>query len=333
MKAICRIAKLHQKSQLGGMSAHNERTRETPNANPELKEANKTFIGSGDIVQDWEKRIEQLGIEKIRKNGVIAVDHLLSASPEFFKNRTPEDGMPFDKENLNKWVQSTNKFLRENYGDNVISATVHLDEKTPHIHAMIVPEVNGKLNAREIFGGKEKMRDLQDRYHQSVRHLGLERGVKGSTAKHEQVQKYYTRANDFQPLEPRLERPDYSGLFRGKEVNNLIDQELNNQLRPIQKTNDELRAKMNELKQQNKQLAERVKKYDYLFPDGHLREGVKLAQAAFEKKKMERIAQKNREREARLARSQGQKSNDVDQEKDVIGRNSTKKGKGFTPSM
>ena len=69
--------------------------------------------------------------------------------------------------------------------------------KRPHIHAVIVPiDEKGKLNARGYFGGREKMRGMQDSFAKQMQPLGLERGIKGSKARHVDVKEYYSRLND-----------------------------------------------------------------------------------------------------------------------------------------
>lgn len=194
--AICRTRK---HSNFGTISAHDKhvlRKRFTPNADPNLTPNNKTVIGSDNIVTDVKARLDSAKIEKIRKNGVIAIEHMLTASPEFFEQK----GV------LNDWYKASRRWLEERYGrENVVSLTVHLDEKTPHIHAMIVPlekKTKGRfvgqerLNARLYTGGREKMSEMQDSYAAALSHLGLERGIRGSKADHKTVQSWYAEANN-----------------------------------------------------------------------------------------------------------------------------------------
>jgi hypothetical protein len=118
------------------------------------------------------------------------VEHLLTASPEYF------EGL-HDAERWT-WAKKSLQWAKQRYGeDNVVSATLHLDEKTPHLHIAVVPLVNGKLNARHLFGGREKLSSMQDDYAKAMEGFGLERGVKGSKAKHIDIQKFYTAINDF----------------------------------------------------------------------------------------------------------------------------------------
>ena len=72
-----------------------------------------------------------------------------------------------------------------------------LVEATPHIHAYLVPlDERGKLNCRALFGGtRKRLSELQDSFAAAVAPLGIERGIKGSTAKHTEVKEYYARVN------------------------------------------------------------------------------------------------------------------------------------------
>lgn len=192
--AICRIKKLKSRANISGMSSHVDRSRETLNADPNIK--NIVNHGSGNQLQDYDKRMAELAIPKIRKNAVLAVDFMMTASPEFFKD---QDGK-IDNQKTGDFVNRTKTWLKEKFGDNYVASTVHIDEKTPHIHALIIPEKDGKLNARHYFGGKEKMQKLQDDFHHAVEDLGLERGQKGSKAKHESIQKYYSKINEVEKI-------------------------------------------------------------------------------------------------------------------------------------
>lgn len=69
---------------------------------------------------------------------------------------------------------------------------MHKDEKTPRLHALIIPMKDGKLNARHYVNGRGKMKSLQNTYYESVKMIGLERGIKGSKAKHQDLKHYYS---------------------------------------------------------------------------------------------------------------------------------------------
>jgi hypothetical protein len=100
---------------------------------------------------------------------VLAVEMILSASPEFFEA---------DPKNLDEWVSAKLDFLHNTYSENVVNAVLHMDETTPHLHVFIVPiDEKNKLNCRSFFGGREKLRELQTTTFKAVEHLGIKRGV------------------------------------------------------------------------------------------------------------------------------------------------------------
>ena len=190
--AIARIAKL-KSGNIGASEQHTKRERDTPNANPEI--TNIRFIGQPDssnlpnletIVRD------RIGDQTIRKNGVLCVEMLLTASPEYFRPNDPSKAGYYKPERLADFQQAVHSWLDNEYGDRIVRAELHLDESTPHIHAYLVPlDERGKLNCRGIFGGRQKLSQFQDSYANALSPLGLERGIKGSRAKHTTVKQYY----------------------------------------------------------------------------------------------------------------------------------------------
>jgi hypothetical protein len=198
--AIVRIAKLKQ-SNLGGSGMHVSRGRVTPNADLSKLEDNQTLIHNDDrdlplseVVNT--KIYSTLQRRKIRTDAVYAVEMLLTASPEYFRPDDPSKYGDYEADKLAEWVKTTKKWLGQQYGDKIVRAELHLDEATPHIHAYLVPtDEAGQLNCRKLFGGRDKMFALQDSYAAATKHLGLERGIKGSIAEHTAVKDYYTVVN------------------------------------------------------------------------------------------------------------------------------------------
>ena len=197
MFAICRIEKLKTTGNIGGLNSHLTRTMDVPNSDKDLAWLNHRAVGSLDLNLDIQKRLDEAKIVP-RKNAVLAVEHLLTASPEYFKlNKIKPEGK---KHNLQGDVKGYDAFktnaiewLNERYGkENVVNVTIHLDETTPHIHAIVVPiDSKGKLNARSFFGGRDKMREMQDNYAAKMKPLGLIRGIEGSKAQHTSIKEFY----------------------------------------------------------------------------------------------------------------------------------------------
>ncbi|MCC8088905.1 MAG: plasmid recombination protein [Rikenellaceae bacterium] len=195
------------------ITAHIERTVQPGNADPERKELNKEFVTFPDGVENRTQaiqyRIENAGItRKIRENQVRALQVMLSGTPEDMQ-RIQAEGK------LDEWCKDNLEWLRETFGnDNIVSAVLHMDEKTPHIHATVVPIVTGERRKakQEENNGKKKYRKkpkdtvrlcaddvmtrdnlerFQDTYAEKMRKYGLERGIKGSEARHISTPQYY----------------------------------------------------------------------------------------------------------------------------------------------
>lgn len=193
--AVLRIQKLKSWGSIAGAGKHNQRERETPNADEKRTENNQVLIGSAE--KDNVHAIkESIGAQRIRKNAVLAVEMLLSASPDYFRPNAPEQAGTYDTDRLKNWTKATAEWLQERYGNRIVSATLHLDEATPHMHALLVPlDDKGKLNCRALFGGsKHTLSLLQTDYAEAVAHVGIERGIINSRATHQKVSQFYSLA-------------------------------------------------------------------------------------------------------------------------------------------
>lgn len=166
---------------------HVEREQETLNADPELTKFNRILIGTSDVFGDAKRYIEGI---KLRKNAVIGNNLILTASPEYFKNITDDE-----KE---QWVQRNIKFLKDHYGTNCTYATLHADETTLHIHALIIPrfkDVNKNkyvLASNRYFDGPRKLAEWQDAYSEAMNEFNLNRGIRFSKAKHVKIRQFYS---------------------------------------------------------------------------------------------------------------------------------------------
>ena len=196
-----------------GMSAHIERTIHPKNADESRTHLNKELIEFPDGIHSRSEaisyRINTAGItRKIGKNQVRAIRVLLTGTYEDMKRIE-------DRGQLNSWYQDNMQWLQETYGkENVVSAVLHMDEHTPHIHATIVPivtcerrkakkeEENGKRKYRKKKVGtprlcaddvmaRNQLKNYQDSYAQLMNKHGLQRGIDGSEAKHISISEYY----------------------------------------------------------------------------------------------------------------------------------------------
>lgn len=197
--AVMRCAKISTMGAMASSLKHNYREKETTNADPEKTPNNSHYIS--------ENTNEAMGMlrdrlpEKYRKDAVLAVEYVMTASPEWWAKATPKQQSDF--------VELSGQWLIEKYGkENLIAFSVHRDEKTPHIHAHVVPRTeDGRLSAKEFIGNREKMTQDQTSYAAKVQELGLERGIEGSKATHLSIQQYYARVNAATPQIPKLDVP------------------------------------------------------------------------------------------------------------------------------
>ncbi|EID4343177.1 plasmid recombination protein [Vibrio vulnificus] len=184
---ILRVEKIKSMANIRQSGAHQFRHHaNTPNADPAKKSRNHTFLGSGNLGKDVQGRLDELTIPP-RKNAVLAIDGLVTLSPELFKT----------KGNLNKWAHSTRDWLKDRFGDNLVSAVVHLDESNPHMHFTVVPldeKPDGRkvLNARDMFD-KWQLSDMQRSYNETmVKHIpSVEPPKYGSKAQHTKLKHFY----------------------------------------------------------------------------------------------------------------------------------------------
>nr|WP_314529223.1 MobV family relaxase [uncultured Pseudomonas sp.] len=208
--AILRSKKLKSFASVARSARHTFREQLTPNANPEQLSRNRT-VGAKGVEQVLEALRSRLP-DKRRSDAVLCIEYLVTASPESFK-RHGGDLNDFG----GGYFGDALAWLKHRHGpDNVISSTVHLDESTPHLVVYVIPRTqDGRLSCREFLGGPAKMREMQDSFHTACGvKYGLERGLRGSKAKHEEVAAFYgtlTAAGHA----PQLSSKDYAAAALG----------------------------------------------------------------------------------------------------------------------
>lgn len=173
--AILRFAK-HKGGASKALSAHHERTKDFYISNPDIDQSRTPqnfhlVTPRWSYEQEIRHRIRMAGC-RVRKDSVKFVDTLVTVSPEFAQEHAAE--MP-------EYFTRAFTFLKERVGEeNIISAVVHLDETTPHMHLCFVPLTkDGRLSAKEILGNKKAMIQWQDDFYacMSERWPELERGA------------------------------------------------------------------------------------------------------------------------------------------------------------
>lgn len=170
MFCIMRTEK-RKRTDLGGIQRENTRTATEYNnrVNPGMDVFNVTLKESSNWMQDIQAEIDRAGA-KSRSNSVLALDTIYTASPEFFQGKANTEN--------DKFFQDCLKFHESRFG-HIISAVVHYDETTPHLHVISVPLTkDNRLSARDVIGNKAKMSKTQDAFFEQVgRGYGLERGI------------------------------------------------------------------------------------------------------------------------------------------------------------
>ena len=173
--AILRFAK-YKGPEIGHIESHNERTKEKYASNPDVDTARSHLnfhlvTPQRKYRAEAEKQIAEAGC-RTRSDSVRVVEALVTASSEFFKGKK--------KGEIKAYFQEALDFIREHQDPKtIISAVVHMDEKTPHMHLCFVPlTADKRLSAKEIVGNKKKLTQWQDRFweHMVKKYPDLERG-------------------------------------------------------------------------------------------------------------------------------------------------------------
>ena len=281
---ILRTKKLHNLGNIGGASAHVARNRDTPNADPEREIV--CLVGDTDAMVSVRRRLED-ATPPVRSNSVLAVEVFIGASPEFFTKDGTNNGA-WDQAKIDAFAPRAVTWLKEEWGEeNLASAFLHLDEKTPHLHAIVVPldPETGRLNARRWLGGRSAMSALQDRCSAAFSDLGLERGIKGSKAKHTSVSQWYAQMNAAVPEvpAPTIDPPTVMNMLSPKRwaeeqaqrlANEQVEavdalktqarafKEANKKRKQVEDTNQALRSQVNDGKKAEANLSQNLVQRD-----------------------------------------------------------------------
>ena len=174
--AIMRI----EKCKMGAVSRiekHHERKKDVYKSNPDIdlnrSDLNFHIKDPPDSYRKLiRKRIEEVGC-RTRKDSVVMQDSICTASPEFFKGKTSRQKEDF--------FRMAYRFYVKTFGEeNILSAVVHLDERTPHMHVCFVPITkDGKLSSKTVIGGPAGLVKLQDDFysHMLYNFPELKRGI------------------------------------------------------------------------------------------------------------------------------------------------------------
>ena len=219
--AIFRSEPIYTINDLAQIGSHNKREKKAYQSNPDIKleltknnielvPLNEKYVkGFYNLTKEYKKEHEErMKTEREdrkktfkqmldKSNSVVADELLFTATNEFFKDMTKED--------IKDWADTCMEFVYEDLGyrkEQVLHVTVHLDEKTPHIHCVVVPLIQKydkrtnteryTISKKQYIRDKIHLSELQDKYHKRLTEQGydLERGIKGSDRKHIKIKEY-----------------------------------------------------------------------------------------------------------------------------------------------
>ena len=212
--AIFRCKSINTLADLSHIGSHNKREKESYKSNPdirkedsinniELVKCNKKYREKFyEITKEYRKEHDEK-MKTIRQDrykdfdqmiddskSCVADEMIFTSGPEFFKDMS--------KEEILRWANGCMEFIYKDLGytkEQVIQSVLHLDEKTPHIHCVVVPLVKKfdkrvnkerySISKRDYIKDQNYLSILQDKYCFRLNNLGfnLERGEKGTKIK------------------------------------------------------------------------------------------------------------------------------------------------------
>ena len=248
--------------EIGQIEAHNERTKEKYASNPDIDPARKhlnynLLTPPPKYRPEAERQIREAGC-RTRKDSVRLVETMITASPEFFQNKSPQE--------IREYFERALEFMKSKQNpDTIISAVVHMDEKTPHMHLCFVPLTeDGRLSAKDILGNKKKLTQWQDEYwsYMVKKYPDLERGESASeTGRTHIPPRLFKKATRLRRLEQKLREllssinPMNAKRVR-EEILKILDEyipgvaELMTKAKALKKAEKELKAEIAQLKKE-----------------------------------------------------------------------------------
>ena len=231
--AVFTMAKVN--ASLNSIGKHIERTAHPDNADPSRSHLNRNRLieypeGVGCLAEAVEHRIATAGLtRKVGPNQVRCITILMTSDNEAMQKIIKAN-------KLDQWIADSIGYCRDTFGaDNVVAASLHLDEYTPHLHVAVVPivtterkrkasEANVKRRYRTKPGNRarlscndimtqDNMTRFQDEYAIAVKKYGLERGIRGSKARHRSQHEYYRQCQ----IDKKILEQDLSSLSAEKE--------------------------------------------------------------------------------------------------------------------
>lgn len=210
------------KRKAGGVASadrHNERKKAAYKSNPNI-DRNRSKLNyhlvkpKGTYKAGYLKRIDEVGC-KVRSNSVVMVETLITASPEFINK--------MDQTEQRLFFERALQFISSRVGkNNIISAVVHMDETTPHMHLSFCPITEkGRLSAKDVLGNRQAMSEWQDQFYgyMSKFYPELQRGLPKAVTGRKHIPSYmFKYAAELSKSYPILKKLDSASIFNAKTV-------------------------------------------------------------------------------------------------------------------
>lgn len=244
IKTIIRQEKIKTWQKLTAVGSHNNRLKQVINADPDG--LFHRLIGSSSLTSDVKNLLHKFGLDptKIRKNGVICNELVLSLSPDFFE--PCDDTNKFNPKAIELFKTRAVSYLKQKYGQRIAHLSLHLDESTPHFHCVVVPIYKDrntnqfKLSAKRFFD-RDKLVELQESYYKAFSDLPfIAKYVNKSTATHKQVKTFYGE------------------LKQSKILNEEKEKQYKNQVNLLEATKSKLEKKITALEAEKSKLNKQV---------------------------------------------------------------------------
>ena len=272
--AIMRFAK-YKGPEITNIEAHNERRKEKYASNPDIdlsrSKHNFHLIEPPQRYRaEAERQISAAGC-RTRKDSVRVVEILFTATPEFFKGKKLPEIRQYFEETLHFFVQHQSR-------ETIISAVVHMDEKTAHMHLSFVPLTpDGRLSAKEIVGNKKKLTWWQDKFweHMVKKYPDLERGESASQTGRDHIPpRIFKEMTHLTQQRQKLDQlltgiGPLNGKKRAAEISELLDgyipavEKMRTQLKKYSTAFTSTKAENEKLNRKNKKLSESLEEANH----------------------------------------------------------------------
>lgn len=191
--AIIRHGKIKAGRHLVATGLHNGRRGGAENADQTAPGGIEIIHGSSEPHRDVMAKLETLGIKKVRKDGNVAIEVMLAASPDWWETHGWKRGeviKPETRQVIDQWRDANVKYLEDRFGAHLLaSVQLHLDEASPHIQALMIPAQYRKdgrskdrglawrLSAEKVLPGPRAMKQIVSEYAKEMEPFGLVRGA------------------------------------------------------------------------------------------------------------------------------------------------------------